>query len=176
MAEDGRAYRFTLRVIDRYFRDRIGSDDKIIIGQLSGSDSPMLWEGTPAQLRRTFPSADAFRDFLVSHANPAGSRIHDGIADALDYLLDYPGITSGETQSAMFVMSDMLDTTGDCGESKDRMLKLLAAYGRQDVSVGLYWVHQSLVLQWRTHLQDAGIRHFVVESQIVADPPLPSFE
>lgn len=176
MAEDGRAYRFTLRVIDRYFRDRIGSDDKIIIGQLSDSDTPMLWEGTPSQLRREFPTADAFREFLVSHSHPAGSRIHDSIADTLDYLLDYPGVTSGKTQSAVFVLSDMLDTTSDSEESKDRMLGLLAAYGRQDVSVGLYWVHQSLVLAWRTHLQDAGIRRFVVESEIVADPPLPSFE
>lgn len=176
MTKDGKAYGFALRVVDRLFRERMGSSDKIIIGQLSGSDLPMLWEGRPIDLRGAFPNSEAFGKFLASKANPGGSRIHDGIADAVDYLLNYPGIAEGKTRSALFVLSDMLDNAPEPEKSRDRLLKALTVYGQRDVAVGFYWVHHPLVLPWRTDLQNAGIRHFVVESQIVADPQLPKFE
>lgn len=176
MAEDGQASRFTLRLIDRYFRDRVGTSDKIIIGQLSGSDTPLLFEGTPLELRRRFPSADAFGDFLVASSHPGGSRIHDGIADAIDYLLADSGVSSGKTQSAVLVLSDMLDNVANAEASKTRLLRSLTAYGQHNGSVGLYWVNQSQVIEWRSQLQNCGIQNHVVESEIVTNPPVPSFE
>jgi hypothetical protein len=175
MTKDGKAYRFSLRVADKYLR-RLDSSDRLIITQLSATEKALLWDGSPIALRRSFPTANAFRDFLLSKSDPAGSRVHDGIADTLDYLLASPSVASGKTRSAVFVLSDFVDTAPDSEKSKERLLKSLAAYGRAGGTVGFYWVDQSLVLDWRRHLNDAGIQHFVVESEIVADPPLPNIE
>ena len=41
---------------------------------------------------------------------------------------------------------------------------------------GMYFVNHPLVFQWRTNLKRAGLRHYVVESQIVTSPTLPSFD
>lgn len=174
MTQDGKAYRFTLRVADKYLR-RMDPNDRLIITQLSATEKALQWDGSPIALRRSFPTANAFRDFLLSKSDPAGSRVHDGIADTLDYLLANPRIASGKTRSAVFVLSDFLDNAPDSEKSKERLLKSLAGYGRAGGVVGFYWVDQSLVLEWRRQLNDAGVQHFVVESEIVADPPLPNF-
>ena len=173
MTKDGAAYRFALRVVDKYLR-RMDSGDRLIITQLSANQKALLWDGSPIALRRTFSTANAFRDFVLSNSDPSGSRLHDGIADTLDYLLAYPAIASGKTRSAVFVLSDLLDTAPDPEKSKERLLKSFAAYGHAGGAVGLYWVDQSLVLEWRRQLNDVGVQHFVVESRIVADPPLPN--
>src|SRR5205823_25060 len=55
MAKDGRAYAFTLRVADTYFRSSIGTKNRLVIAQLSATDRALLWDGTPAQLREEFP-------------------------------------------------------------------------------------------------------------------------
>src|SRR5258708_19564846 len=70
MAEDGKAYDFVLQVIDRFFRDRIGTRDKLIIAQVSASDRLLLWHGTPQELRQQFPSPIAFRPFLFQKTTP----------------------------------------------------------------------------------------------------------
>src|SRR5947207_2928301 len=70
MADNGKAWSFVCQVIDKYFRDRIGHNDKLILAQLSASDRALLWYGTPLQLRQEFSSASAFRDWLASHADP----------------------------------------------------------------------------------------------------------
>ena len=175
MTKDGKAYRFAMRVADKYLR-RMDSNDRLIISQLSATNKALLWDGSPIALRRSFPSANAFRDFLLSKSDPNGSRIHDGIADTLDYLLALPGVQSGKTKSALFVLSDMIDNAPEPEKSKERLLQALAAYGRAGGGVAFLWVDSSLVLPWRTHLKDAGIAHFAVESEIVVDPPLPTFE
>ena len=64
MAEKGQAHAFLLQVIDAYFRDRIGSQDKLIIAQISGNERALLWEGKPLQLRRDFPTPESFRNML----------------------------------------------------------------------------------------------------------------
>jgi hypothetical protein len=127
-------------------------------------------------LRNQFGSASAFMHFLHGKSNPAGSRIHDGIADALEYILDYPGVKEGKTRVSLFVFSDMDDNFPEPEKSKARVLTLLKEFGRVKGCIGLYWVDQMHVPGWRRDLRDAGIKHFVVESEIVADPALPTFE
>lgn len=176
MAEDGKAYDFALIVMDRYFRDRIGTNDKMIIAQVSGTDRALLWEGTPLDLRREFPSADAFRDFLLSKADPGGSLVHEGLARTVEYVTSDPQVASGKAKSAIFVLSDMLDNGPDGRESQERAARALAAYSQKGGVVGLYYVDQSLVAQWRQILRDAKIPDYCVECEIVGKPPLPSFE
>src|SRR5260221_7457613 len=106
---NGRAYRFLLSAIDRYFRGTVGDNVRIIIAQLSATDRPLLWDGTPRTLRKQFPDAQSFRQFLIKNSNPNGSRLHDGIRDELTYLMSLPGVASGKTKSCLLVLSDMDD-------------------------------------------------------------------
>jgi hypothetical protein len=175
MAEDGKAYDFTLRVVDRYFRDRIGTNDRILIAQISGADQALLWEGTPVDLRHEFPSAPAFRSFLQSHAIQSGSLVHAAMTSALQHVMTDHRVARGQTKSALFVLSDMMDNGGDA-ESERLLMQELTDYGRCGGVVGLYYVDHPLVAVWKRRLNDAHIKHFCVESEIVAKPPLPSFD
>ena len=175
MADDGKAYEFTLRVTDTYFRNSVGTNNRILIGQLSGTDRSLLWDGTPVELRRDFPSAGKFRDFLLKRSNPGGSRIHDGIAEAFDYVLSDPGVAGGKTRTAMFVLSDMIDNLSD-PKSEERLAGSLQAFGKTKGVAGFYFLEHGRVPTWRQHLRQSGIRNWVCESEIVAYPTLPTFE
>src|SRR4051794_13995032 len=47
MARDGKAYEFLMRVVDKYFRNSVGSSNRIILAQLSATNRALLWDGTP---------------------------------------------------------------------------------------------------------------------------------
>lgn len=177
MTRDGKGYEFTMRVVDNYFRNSVGTKNRIIIVQLSAPDrQPLLWDGTPIELRRDFPSAVEFRDFLLKKSHPAGSRIHDGVADALDYVLSDAGVAKGKTRSALFVLSDFDDNAPNPMKSEQRLVQGLNAFGKKNGVVGFYFLEQPKVPIWRQHLQQSGVKNWVCESEIVASPPLPSFE
>ncbi|MCA9078108.1 MAG: hypothetical protein KDA93_23970 [Planctomycetaceae bacterium] len=175
MTEGGQAYNFNAALLDHYFRERLGTNDQLIIAQISGEKRALLWQGTPLQLRQKFPSATAFGEFLRSNANPNGSLVHDAIAATVDYVLADPNVASGRAKSAIFVLSDMADN-GSSEDSEERALDSLKAFGRVGGIVGMYYVDQRLVPDWRTKLKDAGIRESCVEAEIVGTPTLPSFE
>jgi hypothetical protein len=177
MTYDGKGYAFTMRVADNYFRNSIGTKNRIIIAQLSAPNrQPLLWDGTPIELRQDFPSATEFRNFLLSKSHPAGSRIHDGVADALDYVLSDPGVAKGKTRSALFVLSDFEDNAPNLEQSEKRLAKGLSDFAKKNGVVGFYFLEHSRVPLWRQHLQQSGIKNWVCESEIVAYPPLPVFE
>lgn len=190
MATDGKAYEFALQVIDRYFRDRIGMPDKLVIARIAGSERALLWEGTPQQLRQDFPGPEKFREMLLSDERrpsggtldttvPAhltfGSNVHQSLTKTLDYVLEEPGVTDGSMKSAVFVLSDMLDTD-QSDENKKKVLESLSQYGQSGGTLGIYWCDQLHVTEWRKHLKDAGIEHAVVQSHIQSRPTLPNFE
>ena len=58
-------------------------------------------------MHKQFGTAKAFRDYLMQRADPAGSRVHDAVADTVNYVADYPGVAEGRTKSAVVVLSDM---------------------------------------------------------------------
>jgi hypothetical protein len=177
MAEDGKAWSFVCQVVDKYFRDRLGGSDKLILAQLSGSERALLWRGTPLELRQEFPSAAAFRDWLTSHADPQGSRIYDGVAQAVEYTLSDPVVADGNGKAAVFILSDMHDTGPNREAARERAIKALAELARRDGVIGLYYVDVQLVAEWRQILSDAGVpgvnQH--VEADIVGHPLLPKF-
>lgn len=176
MAEEGKGYEFALKIYDRFFRDRIGNEkDKLIIAQLSGSHRSLLWQGKPIELRQQFPSASDFRDFLRTKMDPRGSVIHDGIAQAVEYITSDPTLITPNTKSAVFVLSDLLDNGANPEKSGPRVSRALAEYGRKNGVVGLYYVDQDLVQPWRQLLQTSGVRDYRVECVINANPELPSF-
>lgn len=175
MADGGHAYRFALRVIDEYFRNRIGFNDTLVIAQISASE-PLLWEGKPLDLRREFPSASAFRDFLLQKSNPNGSLVYDGMHTTLEYLMMDPGVKAGRTKSALLVLSDLIDNGPEPGPRARRLKHTLAEYAACGGTIGLYYVDTSCLGIWTKVLSDTGIREFEVESEIVGKPTLPNFE
>jgi len=173
MAEQGKAYDFAMQVIDRYFRDRIGTKDRLILAQISGTDRTLLWEGEPLALRQEYPTADSFRQFLLQKKDPNGSRVHDGLAHAVEYLCAQPNISNRKAKSAIFVLSDMLDNAPNPKESERRLVTAFEDYGHLGGVVGMYYVDQLLVTTWSRHLKGAQLREFCLESEIVGNPRLP---
>lgn len=194
MAEDGKAYEFALQVIDKYFRDRIGMEDELIIAKIAGSSRALLWQGTPQQLRQDFPTASAFREMLylvdgkaseetflkVTDANGkvfiGASNIHQCMSTTLRYAISEPGIKDGRVKSAVFICSDMIDSDPKNEQSKQDSIESIKAYGQAGGTVGIYFVDQGLVSEWRKILEESGTKEWRVESEIVSRPILPQFE
>lgn len=176
MLEDGHAYQFLMEVLEKYFQGRIGTGDRVIIGQLSGNQRSLLFEGTPSELREIFPTAQVFRDFLLSKCDPRGSRVHDGITDALEYLMSDPRVQAKGVKSACFVLSDLDDNMPDDAQSEERLKSALSAYGECGGFMGCYFVDARLVGPWKRRLEDAGLVRYQIESDIRVRPTLPNFE
>ena len=174
IADDGKAYDFALRVLDRYFHDRVGGNDQIIITQLSGSN-PLLWQGTPRQLRQDFRTPDAFRDHLLARADPTGSRINDGLAESLDYVLGTHSVAHGNAKTIALVLSDMLDNQPDNAASEQRLLDALTRYARRG-AIGFYFCDQYRLADIRKKTRDAGFEWCIIEGGFHGEPPLPSFD
>ena len=53
MAKNGKAFQYVQIqiVIDKYFRDRIGTNDRIVIVPASASNRPLFGENTPLSLK-----------------------------------------------------------------------------------------------------------------------------
>src|SRR5437764_2878152 len=149
MTREGKGYEFTMRVADNYFRNAIGTKNRIVVAQLSAPGrQPLLWDGTPVELRRDFPSAAEFREFLLSKSHPAGSRIHDGVADALDYVLSDPGVANGKTRAALFVLSDFDDNAPNPKQSEERLVQSLNTFAKKHGVVGFYFLEHPRVPLW----------------------------
>ncbi len=175
MANEGHAYRFIQDLCDKYFLNSLGTNDRLIIGQISGEGDALLWEGTPLALRHDFPTPESFRDFLLARSNLNGSKVTESLVKTLDYLLDRSPTTTS-TRRALFVLSDMDENASDPTMDEKRAVELIRDYSKSGGVVGMYFVHQTLVGRWRENLRQAGLANFFVESDIVSRPTLPSFE
>lgn len=189
MANDGVAYRFCLGLIDRYFKDRIATNDRLVISQISSNTQALLFEGRPLDLRKQFPTPAKFREFLAD-GNSGGSPIHDAITQTVRYLLDDEAVASGRAKTALFVLSDMDDTSGVTvtqvggkvqytetpNDSEERAVEVLTEFGQANGIVGLYYVGPGFISRWNDNLRKASVKDFRVQSSIVARPQLPSFE
>ena len=174
MAQSGHA--FAMHAISKYFQSSIGTSDQLIIAALSGTRRSLIWQGTPASLRREFPSADAFRDFLLSKADPNGSLIHDGLRNVVDYLATDPQLASGHAKSVLLCLSDMEDNGPDPAGSEQKLVDSLRGLARTDTVIGLYFVEQGRIPTWRRNLQSAGFREIEVQPEFVGMPPLPNLD
>ena len=176
MADDGRAWEFGLLALDKYFRTRLGNrHDRIIVGQVSASsEEPLIWEGTPEQFRRDF-DAKKFREFLLAHSNPHGSMIHDGIVNAMAYMMRIANVRSGKAKSAVLILSDFLDNGPDPEKSEQRLFDQFVAYDKLGGVGGVWYCHQTRYQKWRKKLDDAGLEDFIIECDFKGHPTLPDF-
>ena len=175
MTADGKAYDLVLRAIEKYFRDRIGGHDQIIITQLSGNKRPILWQGTPQQLQREFPDSNAFREYVLAHATPHGCRLNDGIADSIDYTLRMNSVARGNAKSALMILSKMLDDQPEQVSSDARLMKALTTYAHRGY-IGFYFVDQLRMADITEKLEKAGFTMHTLECDFHGRPPVPSFE
>lgn len=175
MADDGKAYEFTMNLLETHFRDRMGEEDKIIIAQIGGTDRSLIWQGTPMELRKDFAHAAAFRDFLKKKSI-GSSNIHYSITQSVEYLMSERNVQNGKAKTAVFVLSDMMDTDENQEESRKKAIDTLTAYGKIGGCVGFYYVDQLLLPGWRHDLQAAGLKDWRCEGDFVGRPNLPSFD
>lgn len=173
MAEKGRAYKLCLAAIDKFFRDR-KSTNKLLIVQISGSQSPILFEGSPQAFMQSYPSADSFRRFLLSKADPSGSRVYESIADAMEHVDQLAGMTKA-TKKTILVLSDMDNNVG-AATGFNRLDRCLRQWATDGGNVGLYFVNQKTAPHWRNAMKAYGFgkRGFVSES-FSNDTPLVGF-
>jgi len=175
MTSGGEAHQFMLSLLDRYFRERIGTNDQIILAQISGNpDRALLWQGTPMELRKQFADPSKFSEFLRAKAEPQGSCVHNALAQTVEYVMSQPNVSKCKARSAVFVMSDMLDNSPQGETSRARAMEVLGRYGALGGTVCLYFVEQTLIPIWQRDLEATGLQ-FAVTSEI-RRPTLPSFE
>ncbi len=173
---DGGAWKFMESILDRYFQHRAGSsDDIIVIAKISGDRQARIWRGTPQDLREQFSSPEKFREFLLKNVDSSGSRVHEAIVDCLRHMMADRNVASGEAKSALFVLSDMIESSAGAKASEKDVVRLLSEYGAKHGVVGLYFVDDRLVFPWTDRLRQSGVR-FKISSGIERNPPLPSFE
>lgn len=172
MVVKGKAHEFLMQVLNRYYREKIGSDSQIIIAQISGSDRCLLWKGTPATLRQEFTSATAFRLFLRKNASP-GSRVYHSIAESAEYLATDRAVTKGHARASLFVLSDLIDNSPESSAEKERAIKAIEHLGQVGGNAGFYYCDQSCIPSWREAMQATGT-DCVIEADFVR-PTLPEF-
>jgi len=175
MTEGGQAYAFLMSLLDRYFRQRIGTDDQLILAQISGSsDRALLWQGSPTDLRKQFPDPKTFSTFLQSKANARGSCVHDSIVQTVEYMTNEPSVANGKARSALFVLSDMVDSGSNEVASRARAIDAIRQLANVGGTFGFYFVDQTVLMSWKRELQKVG-----VEFSLTSDfrqPSLPNFD
>jgi len=174
MAEDGAAFKFTMALIDKYFRSRIGSHDRLIVAQISANGRPLLWEGEPLALRQQFRSAAQFAQFLRDKSDDSGSRVYTGVTRTLEYALSRHG--GGAKKSATFILSDMRDHSDSSKADARKMLSTVADYCQAGGSIAFYFVEQTVARYLKQHLEELGVTNYRIETEIVGMPPLPHLE
>ncbi len=176
VGRENRAFVFLQKLIQDFFYQGIGREQRLVIAQISGTDRAMLFEGSIQDFNERFPDPDSFRDHLKRVGNPAGSRVYDSVSDALSYTLGLPTVEKGHTKVGLFVLSDWDDNvrTAQSLPQLEGKLKSLATDYRG--AVGFYYVEQSLYPGILSLVQRCGFprERGVVTSEITANPPIPT--
>lgn len=177
---DDRAYDLFLELMDRFFNERAGSESRIVIGQLSGSEQVVLFEGRPGDLRSEFQSPEEFNAFLAERSDPNSSPVFCSTERAIEYVTSMPRVTSNTRLLTVF-LSDMVDNEPDeqAKQAAGRgMLEALTEYQVMGGGIALYFVAEEETTRWRRILDKAGFEagRYVIESTVVAKPALPRFD
>lgn len=175
MGEDARSYNFFQKVSEKFFRQRMGEDDRILISQMSGRERALIWEGKPTSMRRHFPTSLAFNQFLERKSDPSGARVYAALADTFEYLAKRHDVDT-ETMMLTVILSDMIDISdGNTEEDRARMIDSLRNYRVAGGQLVLYWVDPSKVDEWDEILDEAGFPPRIW-MDFVEDPEIPEFE
>lgn len=178
---EDRAYHLFLSLSDQYFNDSMGTENRLIISQLSGQEQAVLFEGTPADLRRQFGSPEELNEFLQENSDPGASHVYAATQRTLDYVSGVTGVTS-ETRLLTVILSDMIDTQPSSHTWDDTqphpLKESLRRYQALGGGLALYFVAESQRNHWKDLLREAGFQpgYYMIESDLAANPQLPRFD
>ncbi|WP_050769461.1 hypothetical protein [Blastopirellula marina] len=177
---DDRAYTLFLQLIDRFFTEGMGSESRVVLGQLSDNQNAILFEGTPAEMRRRFRSPEELNEFLKANSDPKSSPVFEATGKTVEFMSSMPGVTE-RTRLLTVVLSDMADSEQDPETRSQKgfqMLDSLKRYRAQGGGLALYFVSQEETARWRRILSDAGFEpgQYVIEHEMVANAQLPRFD
>lgn len=179
-AWDDRAYKLFLQLIDRYFTEGMGTESRVVLGQLSANGNIILFEGTPAEMRNRFRSPEDLNEYLQQHSDPASSPVFQVTGKTVEFMSAMPGVTE-KTRLLTVLLSDMEDSEPSAElrrENGYKMLDSLKKYREQGGGLALYFVSQEETARWRRILSDAGFEpgSYVIEHEMVAQAKLPRFD
>ncbi len=169
-----RAFEFVTYAVEHYFKERVGTHDQIIISGLSGNKRPLLFQGTPRDLRREMPTEEAFRKYLTAHSEQ-GRRINDGIAESLDYVAHTSSVKRGKAAPIALIVSSMVDGEPESKESDERVMAELIKFGKAGGQMAFYFCDQQRMAAVREKMEKAGFGWEILECDIHGRPPLPSY-
>lgn len=175
-----RGYDVFLQLMDRFFTEGMGSESKVVLAQLGNAKNSVMFVGTPAELRKRFPTPEALDNYLREHARPNESNVFEVAGNTVELISALPGVTE-QTRLLTILLSDLRESEQDPETWRakgHRMLNSLKAYQKRGGGLGLYFVSQAEVARWRRILSDAGFTdgQFVIEHEMVANVQLPRFD
>ena len=177
---DGKAYRLFTNLIGQFFNNGMGTNSRLIIGQISDSGDMLLFDGTASEFMRKFNSPEAFNQFLASNSDPAGSKVYESFSQLLRYVNSIS--EAGPSTRMMLVsLSDLLDNDAsfnDWDDVSDALETPLSEFASRGGGIAMYFVDRNEKPKWRSFLQSAGFKPgtFAIETGLVESPQLPSFD
>lgn len=173
--EEGKVWTTFLQILDRFFRERQLSKDRLVVTRIYGDKKAILLDAQPQTFQRRFKDAAAFKAYLLGQPDPGGSRVYDSLRDTVDYLV-LQHKNAPKLKSLLLVMSDMDDNVRESEKSKDLLIDSLKTYAKTGGLVGIYGCELSSVPEWSRVLDQAGFKSYVVEPDIKDNPKLPVLE
>ena len=177
---DGKAHRLFTNLIGQFFNNGMGTDSRLIIGQISDSGDMLLFDGTASEFMRKFNSPEAFNQFLAANSDPAGSKVYESFSQLLRYVNSIP--EAGPSTRMMLVsLSDLLDNDAsfnDWDDVSDALETPLSEFASKRGGIAMYFVDRNEKPKWQSLLQSAGFKPgaFAIETGLVESPQLPSFD
>lgn len=174
VTESDHAYQYMLMAIDKYFQDRIGTNDQIMIARIEGI-RPLVWKGTPRALRKDFPNPEAFRQAVLASGRETGS-LNDGLVRSLKMLMKTYSVANGKAKAVTMVMSSMNDPQPS-EDSDARFIEYLVKYWQAGGRIAFYFVDQLRIEDIEEKTVKAGMSDWItIESDANGYPSLPEFE
>lgn len=178
MQRDDAAFRYVFSLVESFTRNTVGSEARIVITQLgNGAQNPLLWEGSPREIRQQFQSPEMFQSFVLKNRRDCPPQAINGLVTTTKYLLNHEALDNEACRPALFIVSDAVDqrpyaeTFKDCAELAKNFTDIAHLGG----ICGWYFVdHQNL--DWAKEIvKRSGFKDFRVEADIVRRPSVPRF-
>jgi hypothetical protein len=170
-----KAFDFISYAIDSYAHDCMSESGQIVIAQLSGNNHPLLYHGSPEQLRKELSDREAFKSYLIAHSDP-GRRLCDGLAESLEYTLKSYSVSQGKSATVALVVSTLNEGTAETPETEQRFVDTLVKFHRSGAKPAFYFCDQRRMKWIEEQTAKAGMSWVTLEMDINGRPPLPKFE
>lgn len=176
---DDRAYPLFLELSETYFNEAMGTENRLVIAQLSGNNQAVLFEGKPADLQTRFRSPEELVEFLKKRSDPTRSHVYAALQSTTDYVLQMPGVTE-QSRLMTVVLSDLRDSSTNASRSTSgrEMVESLREYRLRGGVLALYYVASDEIERWETVLAESGFtdRDYLIQGELTATPQLPKFD